>query len=126
MSRASTFWLLAAMIALTAAGCSAPTQVEIANPASVYCADRGFQSEVRTDADGNQYGMCIFPDGSECEEWAFFRGECGLEYTYCAQQGYTPEIQQQEGGSTSVICRFPDGATCPELDYLNGSCTYAP
>jgi hypothetical protein len=21
--------------------------------------------------------MCIFPDGSECDEWAYFRGECG-------------------------------------------------
>ena len=25
---------------------------------------------------GVRCGYCIFPDGSECEEWAFFRGEC--------------------------------------------------
>ncbi|MBN1260537.1 MAG: DUF333 domain-containing protein, partial [Anaerolineae bacterium] len=23
-----------------------------------------------------QYGVCIFPDGSECDEWAFFNGAC--------------------------------------------------
>ncbi|MBN1138650.1 MAG: DUF333 domain-containing protein, partial [Anaerolineae bacterium] len=21
-------------------------------------------------------GYCVFPDGTECEEWAFQRGEC--------------------------------------------------
>ena len=29
-----------------------------------------------TDAQGGQSGMCVFPDGSQCDEWAFFRGEC--------------------------------------------------
>jgi len=48
----------------------------MANPASVYCQEQGGTLEMRTDADGGQYGVCIFPDGSECEEWAFFRGEC--------------------------------------------------
>ena len=26
--------------------------------------------EIRTEADGGQYGVCLFPDGSFCEEWA--------------------------------------------------------
>ena len=46
------------------------------NPASKYCVDQGYELEIRSDELGNQYGVCIFPDGSECEEWAFFRGEC--------------------------------------------------
>jgi len=46
------------------------------NPASVHCQDQGGRLEIRTDADGGQFGVCIFADGSECEEWAFFRGEC--------------------------------------------------
>lgn len=50
---------------------------QIANPASAYCAERGYVSQIRTASDGSQYGVCIFPDGTECEEWAFFRGECG-------------------------------------------------
>lgn len=49
------------------------------NPASKYCVDQGYELEIRTDESGNQYGVCIFPDGSECEEWAFFRGECTYE-----------------------------------------------
>ena len=49
------------------------------NPASKYCLDQGYELEIRTDESGNQYGVCIFPDGSECEEWAFFRGECTYE-----------------------------------------------
>ena len=48
----------------------------IANPASVYCEEQGGRLEIRTDADGGQVGICVFDDGSECEEWAFFRGEC--------------------------------------------------
>jgi putative hemolysin len=50
-----------------------------ANPASVYCQEQGYVLEMRTDADSGTYGVCIFPDGSECEEWAFYRGECGPE-----------------------------------------------
>lgn len=51
--------------------------VNIANPASVYCEEQGNRLEIRTAADGSQSGVCIFPDGSECDEWAYFRGECG-------------------------------------------------
>lgn len=47
------------------------------NPASVYCEENGNQLEIQTAADGGQTGVCIFPDGSVCEEWAYFRGECG-------------------------------------------------
>ena len=50
---------------------------QIANPASAYCLGKGYTSQIRTAPDGSQYGVCIFPDGAECEEWAFFRGECG-------------------------------------------------
>ena len=56
------------------------------NPASVYCEQNGNQLEIRTAADGSQNGVCIFPDGSTCDEWAYFRGECGPE----AQKSPTP------------------------------------
>jgi putative hemolysin len=52
----------------------------LANPASMYCETQGYTLEIRTDEEGNQYGVCVFPDGSECEEWAFFRGECTYEH----------------------------------------------
>lgn len=69
---------------LTACQTSAPagpqtspeSQQSIPNPASVYCEEHGGALEIRSDTDGNQYGVCIFPDGSECDEWAYYRGEC--------------------------------------------------
>jgi inhibitor of cysteine peptidase len=54
-------------------------EASLPNPASVYCQENGGRWELRSAADGGQYGVCIFPDGSECEEWAFYRGECGPE-----------------------------------------------
>jgi hypothetical protein len=43
----------------------------IANPASEHCV----KLEIRKGEKG-EAGYCIFADGSECEEWAFMRGEC--------------------------------------------------
>ena len=53
-------------------------QAIMPNPASVYCEQNGNKLEIQTAADGSQFGVCIFPDGSTCDEWAYFRGECGL------------------------------------------------
>jgi putative hemolysin len=52
-------------------------QVNMPNPASVYCEQNGNKLEIRTAADGTQSGICVFPDGSTCDEWAYYRGECG-------------------------------------------------
>ncbi|MBU2101293.1 DUF333 domain-containing protein [Patescibacteria group bacterium] len=49
--------------------------VGLANPASVYCVNNAGTLEIR-EGTGGQYGVCVFADGSECEEWAYFRGEC--------------------------------------------------
>ncbi|MCK9445286.1 DUF333 domain-containing protein [bacterium] len=54
--------------------------VGMANPASKFCTTQGYKLEIRTDATGGQYGMCIFAEGKECEEWKFYRKECGKEY----------------------------------------------
>lgn len=54
-------------------------QVNIPNPASVYCEQNGNKFEIHTADDGSQSGVCVFPDGSTCDEWAYFRGECGME-----------------------------------------------
>jgi hypothetical protein len=47
------------------------------NPASVYCTQNGNKLEIHTAADGSQNGVCVFPDSSTCDEWAYYRGECG-------------------------------------------------
>lgn len=48
---------------------------QVANPASIHCEAHGGTLEIRRGERG-EYGICIFEDGSSCEEWAFFRGEC--------------------------------------------------
>ena len=83
-------------------------QVGIPNPASVYCNEQGNKHEIRTAADGSQNGICVFPDGSECDEWVYFRGECGpaaqasptpamtVEATTDASGGYMPTGTAEE------------------------------
>ena len=53
-----------------------PGNANMPNPASVYCEQNGGKLEIRTAADGGQSGVCVFADGSECDEWAYMRGEC--------------------------------------------------
>lgn len=87
MNTSKSFLLILIVLILLFLGCSQPTEVvsppiiektdvAIANPAEVYCEKQGYKVEVRTAADGSQSGACVFPDGTECDEWAFFRGEC--------------------------------------------------
>jgi len=49
---------------------------EIANPASVYCEKQNGTSKIITASDGSQSGLCVLQNGTECDEWKFFRGEC--------------------------------------------------
>jgi putative hemolysin len=59
-----------------------PTRsASLPNPAAAYCQEQGYAHQIRTAADGSQSGVCIFPNGDECDEWAFFRGECGPKQT---------------------------------------------
>lgn len=56
----------------------APAHVAIANPASVFCTENGGTLTMKDTPDG-QSGVCTFPSGASCEEWALFRGECDIE-----------------------------------------------
>jgi putative hemolysin len=104
------------------------------NPASVFCEEKGYKLEIRTAADGSQQGFCIFPDGSECDEWAFFRGECGPKQdaggaqmanpasVFCEEKGYKLEIRTAADGSQQGFCVFPDGSECDEWAFFRGEC----
>ena len=70
-----TFFVVTACTAPLPAAATPTVIADMANPASVHCADLGYELEIR-DEEGGQVGYCIFPDGSECEEWAFLRDEC--------------------------------------------------
>jgi putative hemolysin len=52
---------------------TANTQIE--NPASANCIEKGGKLSI-VDEPAGQVGMCTFSDGTVCEEWAYFRGEC--------------------------------------------------
>ena len=78
---------------------SQPTSGQLAmpNPASVFCEEQGGQLEIRTDASGAQAGVCLFEDGSQCDEWAFFHGECqpgqtGAPDSPASEPGYVNDI----------------------------------
>ena len=125
------FTLLIILTALTA--CAAPLtqstpeptatdmhQVGMPNPASVYCEQNGNRLEIHTDADGSQNGICIFPDGSTCDEWAYFRRECGLDAQKSPTPAMTVEATTEANGGTVEQASggyMPPGATEKIADW---------
>jgi putative hemolysin len=136
MKRILTSTLLMVVIILTA--CTSPQtsptpapvstdtpQADMPNPASAYCVEQGYKSEIRTADDGSQTGYCIFPDGSECDEWAYFRGECGSTVPATEAQDisvYAGWIEYVES-NYGFKFRYPPEWTA-ELDLRNDSMTY--
>ena len=49
---------------------------QIANPASEKCVEDGHEHVIGTNEDGSQIGYCILENGTKCEEWRYYRGEC--------------------------------------------------
>lgn len=45
----------------------------IANPAAVWCIEQGHAYEIRKNLDGSEYGVCIFANGTEIDEWDYYR-----------------------------------------------------
>jgi len=46
---------------------------KLANPATINCLKYGAKWKMVTDSEGNQKGICIFPNGTQIDEWKFFR-----------------------------------------------------
>ncbi|MFM7028543.1 MAG: DUF333 domain-containing protein [Chakrabartia sp.] len=70
------------LILMCLAGCTSlppppkGPQAGMANPASIYCEQKGGSLRIEKDAQGGEQGVCRLPDGQECEEWALFRQAC--------------------------------------------------
>ena len=47
----------------------------LANPAAQNCVDKGGKVDIRERKSG-QYGVCVFPNDKECDEWALYKGQC--------------------------------------------------
>lgn len=123
--------LLAAV--LLASGCK--PVLDMRNPASVFCEENGGKLEIRTLEDGGQVGFCLFEDGSECEEWDYYRGDCqpgdSLQASadmpnpasvFCEENGGKLEIRTAEDGSQTGICIFEDDSECDEWTFFRGEC----
>ena len=53
--------------------------VWMANPASVYCVEQWGELIPMEDEEWNQYAMCRLADGTEVEEWEYFRANNPVE-----------------------------------------------
>ncbi|MCX6737041.1 MAG: DUF333 domain-containing protein [Candidatus Parcubacteria bacterium] len=106
----------------------------IANPASTYCQENGGTLTITKRGDGGEYGVCIFGDNRQCEEWALMRGECpmnGLKITgyiteaavYCAITGGVYTITDGKQEIEQGTCVTKKGTTCDVWDLYNGKCS---
>lgn len=79
--------------------------VGMPNPSAVYCTRLGYKYEIVADDEGNQYGLCIFPDSNSCLAWDFYRGKCGQEWSYCKKCGYDlKDLGPYEGAFKGAVC----------------------
>ena len=119
MNRIFTFVII--LMALTA--CAAPQtqatveptatdmpQAGLPNPASVYCEQNGNTLDMPTPDDGSESGVCVFPDGNICDEWAYLRGECGSRQVAGAELSY--------GELRALLRRLGDDPRMPACDVL--------
>ncbi|MCD4794205.1 MAG: T9SS type A sorting domain-containing protein [Bacteroidales bacterium] len=61
------------------------------NPAANYAVYLGYNYEIKTDINGDQIGIVTFPDGTQAEEWDFYKGKDGEEFSYPVINGYDIE-----------------------------------
>jgi putative hemolysin len=108
--------------------------VQIANPASQNCLEKGGRRMAESRPDGGEFGVCYFEDNHQCEEWALFRGECpqgGRRITgyttqagrWCAITGgqYT-DVTGNDAADERGNCILPGGNKCEAEAYWRGSC----
>ena len=107
----------------------------LANPASTYCIEKGGQLVIQKMQGGGEYGVCVFADNRQCEEWALFRGECpvgGIAVMGCVSPaalfcaitgGQYSEAGSGSGNTAAGVCLFKNGRSCDAGDYYNGKCS---
>ncbi len=100
----------------------------LANPASANCIAKGGKLEMRKNKLG-EYGVCLFEDNRQCEEWALFRGQCpegGVKITdnanaaevYCVITGGQVVSLEKD----TLLCKRIDGTLCTIQANFDGEC----
>jgi putative hemolysin len=107
----------------------------IANPASTHCADVGGRLAIEKTPRGDEYGVCLFEDDRQCEEWALLRGRCpvgGRKITgyvtaaarYCAITGGRYDVTANSGADDEQgTCTLASGKVCAADAHFNGECS---
>ncbi len=122
----------AVLVPLPAGVADPPPLVGMPNPAAVYAHDMGYGYEIRTDENGNQYGVVILPDGTERDEWELYRethpsdggdpgpmdpiGMPNPAAAYAEEMGYGYEIRTDEQGNQYGVVILPDGTERDEWE----------
>jgi putative hemolysin len=91
-----------------------PAAASDVNPATAFCQQHGGVLETRSDTNGRSYTTCVFADRSECEEWAFYRGECRPGQIPRPEPTFTPlptppHLPTIAPASWQECCPSPDG-----------------
>ena len=58
-----------------ASGVATAAAPDLANPAAVLCAKNGATVTNEAAPNGAQRGICVFPNGTRIDEWAYFRNK---------------------------------------------------
>ncbi len=69
----STAAIVASLLAAATVSAQGATQTTMANPAATFCVENDGTYEIRTNADGSQFGVCILTDGTEVDAWDYLR-----------------------------------------------------
>jgi len=96
--------------------------IGMANPAASYCIEMGYEYKIMDEPSG-QRGICIFPDGSQCDAWDFLKGKCGEMYSYCTKNGYDMEIRTDGKNPFSreyAVCISQKGDVVGSVTDLTG------
>ena len=95
---------------------------QLANPASTYCIEHNGKLDIK-DSSGGQYGVCTFDNGSSCEEWAYFRGECSPQKESNNNTTKTPVGETNTWIDNPTICTMEYAPVCAKVQV---QCIKAP
>jgi putative hemolysin len=90
----------------------------MANPAAVYCEERGGEVVIK-DTNQGEAGYCLI-DGKECEEWEYFRSR-GENCTPYGQETVEKCGNYTRNGTSFEVCATCGNGVCEEYEECTSS-----